>query len=59
MLRSPITLNRTAVQHESDMKQPTPRRLPPTPTPSGRSRAPVPRPETARKLALSVRLFKD
>jgi len=58
MLRSTITSNRTAVQHEPDMKQATTRRLLPTTAASGRSPAPLPRPENARKLAISVRLFK-
>jgi len=58
MLRSPITLNRTAVQPGANMKQPTTRRLLPTPTASGRFPAHLPHPETAPKLAISVRLFK-
>lgn len=58
MLRSPITANRTTVQPEPDMKHTTPRRLLPTPAPSGRHTAPLPRPEIARKLAKGVRLFK-
>jgi hypothetical protein len=58
MLRSPITLDRTEVQPRPDMKQTTPRRLLPTPTPSSDPAAPLPRPEIPRKLAISVRLFK-
>ena len=58
MLRSPITLNRTEVQPRPDMKQTTTRRLLPTPTPSGRPAAPLPRHEIPRKLPIGDRLFK-
>ncbi len=58
MLRSPFTLNRTEVQPRPDMKHSTTRRLFPTPAPSRRPTALLPRPETARKLAISDRLFK-
>ena len=59
MLRSPLTPNRTPVQTSPETKQPTTRRLLPPPTASGRSPAPLPRDNIARKLTTGVRLFKD
>jgi len=58
MLRSPATLNRTAVHPSSEMKQPTTRQLLPPPTASGCFPAPLPFPRKRRTVASSVRLFK-
>ena len=58
MLRSPITPNRTPVQTSPETKQPTTRRLLPTPTASGRSPAPLPPLRIRRKPTIGVRLFK-
>ena len=58
MLRSAATPNRTAVQPSPEMKQPTTRKLLPTPSASGRTPAPLPPAKIGRKLAIGVRLFK-
>jgi len=59
MLRSPLTPNRTEVHAESDMKQTTIRRLPPTPPASARCPTPRPTPKTVHKLTTGIRLFED
>jgi len=58
MLRSADTPNRTDVQANPEMKQPTTRAFPPTPTAPARSVARLLKRKMKRELAISVRLFK-
>jgi hypothetical protein len=59
MLRSADTPNRTDVQANPEMKQPTTRPFIPTPTAPARWPAHAPQRKIKRELAIGVRLFKD